>query len=523
MKPPDSDQPAPEGEAVYSAAVTRVGIVDLGSNTARLVVFDFEPGRWFFLADEIRERVRLGQGLGKNGEVSPDAIERALAALDLFSDYAAATGLEDLKVIATSAVRDASNRGELLERIQALGLQVDSVSGEEEARLGVIAAANGFDFKDAWVIDLGGGSAQISRMSQRLYRRGRAFPLGALRLTDAYLTSDPPKAKEVRALEKKARAELAETIDQVAGDPVPLVAMGGTIRNLARAAQKLHDYPLDIMHGYFLRREDLEQVTELLLERSVRKRAAIAGISGDRADIILAGALVFRLLLREGGRDGLWVSGNGVREGAFFTRFLPEPHVLEDVRKFSVENLAYQYLQPAMHLNRVRRLAYRLFEELESLHGYGRREAELLDAAATVHDIGMTVGYHLHHKHGAYLVLSARLNGYDHREQALLSLLVRFHRKGQPKLGVVSGLTGEGDAQLLATLAFCLRLAEMLERSRAGRVEDVNAKIGLDVVRIDVLATEEPVVELWEAGKQAPLFERAFERRLELRWVETGA
>ena len=505
------------------AAVERIGIVDLGSNTARLVVFNYQPGEWFLLDTEIRERARLGQGLGEDGNLTPDAIERAVAALDLFSDFAVASGLEDLEVIATSAVRDARNRDDMLAKIGTLGFEVDSVSGEQEAHLGVIAVANGFDLKDAWVIDLGGGSAQISRMSQRLYRRGGAFPLGALRLTDAFLASDPPKAKEVKALEKRVRTVLAETLDQLAGDPVPLVAMGGTIRNLARAAQKLRGYPLEVMHGYFLRREDLETVTEELLERTARRRASLSGISGDRADIILAGALVFRLILREAGRDGVWISGNGVREGAFYTHFLPEPHILPDVRRFSVENLAHQYLQPAVHLGQVRRLAFRLFEELESLHGLGRREAELLDAAATLHDVGMTVGYHLHHKHGSYLVLAARLNGYDHREQALLSLLVRFHRKGQPKLGALAEVTGEGDEELLARLSFCLRMAEMLERSRAGRVEDVRARIGVEEVRLDVLAAEEPIVELWEAGKQAPLFERAFERRLALRWVETEA
>ena len=157
------------------------------------------------------------------------------------------------------------------------------------------------------------------------------------------------------------------------------------------------------------------------------------------------------------------------------------------------------------------------------MHGLGRRDAELLDAAATLHDIGMTVGYHLHHKHGAYLVQAARLNGYDHREQALLSMLVRYHRKGQPKLGPLSEVTQAGDDRVLAILAFCLRMAEMLERSRAGRVEDVRARIALETVRLDVLAAEEPVVELWEAGKQAPLFEQAFGRQLELRWVETGS
>jgi exopolyphosphatase/guanosine-5'-triphosphate,3'-diphosphate pyrophosphatase len=297
--------------------------------------------------------------------------------------------------------------------------------------------------------------------------------------------------------------------------------MGGTIRNLARAAQKLHGYPVDIMHGYFLQRADLERITNLLLERPARKRAAVPGISGDRADIVLAGALVYRQVLRAGEREGLWISGNGVREGAFFRRFLPAPHIVPDVRKFSVENLAHQYQQPPAHLSHVRRLARRLFEELESIHGLGRQEAELLDAAATLHDVGMTVGYHLHHKHGAYLVLAARLNGFDHREQALLSRLVRYHRKGRPKLGELAELTLEGDQKLLETLTLCLRLAEMMERSRAGRVRDLRATIGSEVVRLDVLATEEPAVELWEANKQIPLFQRALDRRLELQWVES--
>ena len=426
-------------------------------------------------------------------------------------------------MIATSAVRDATNRGELLEGIRSLGFEVDSVSGEEEARLGVIAVANGFDLKDAWVMDLGGGSAQLSLMRDRLFRQGSAYPLGAMRLTEAFLHSDPPKAKEVRRLVEAVQDELGPTLAAMAEDSLPLVAMGGTIRNLARAVQKKSGYPIQMMHSYFLAREDFERLTDELLQRTAQKRAAVPGVSGDRADIILAGALVYRVVLEQTGRDGLWISGNGVREGAFFSRFLPEPHLVPDVRRFAVDNLAHHFLQPHRHLSHVRRLSRRLFDELEPLHGLDARAAELLEAAATLHDIGMTVGYHLHHKHGEYLVLSARLNGYDHREQALLSRLVRYHRKGMPKLGAISDLTDKGDAWLLAVLSFCLRLAEMMERSRSGRVDDVHLRIKSKMVRLDVLSSEEPVVELWEAGKQAQLFERIFERPLTTRWVETEA
>ena len=182
----------------------RLGIVDLGSNTARLVVYSHEPGKWFRLTHQIREPVRLGEGLGRDGNITRSAMRRAELALTLFSEYASSTGLTDLEILGTSALRDAANRDELLESLRALGLEVSVLSGEQEARLGVLAVANGFELSDACVIDLGGGSAQVSFMRDRDFGSGRAYPLGAVRLTERYLHSDPPKEKEVEALERRS-------------------------------------------------------------------------------------------------------------------------------------------------------------------------------------------------------------------------------------------------------------------------------------------------------------------------------
>jgi exopolyphosphatase/guanosine-5'-triphosphate,3'-diphosphate pyrophosphatase len=496
--------------------VPQIGIVDLGSNNARMVVYEYEPGAWFRLVDVIREPVRLGEGLGASGEMTPEAIARGVACLDLFADYAAAAGLDDLVTVGTSALRDAANRHRFRRAIRHLGLRLHVLSGEEEARAGVLAVANGFELPGAWVVDLGGGSAQVSRMRRRSYTSGRAYPLGAVRLTESCLGSDPPRRSEVRALEAEVERALRPVAEAMRREPVPIVAMGGTIRNLARAAQDRSSYPLDLLHGYFLRRDDLERVTALLLGKSSRQRARLPGVSLDRADVIAAGALVYRWLLRAADRDGLFVSGHGVREGIFYRHFLPPPHLLPDVRLFAIDNLSARYGLDSTHSRHVRRLAGQLFEGLKPLHELGPREAQLLDAAAALHDLGVNVHYYRHPRHGAYVLAADPLPGFTHREHALLMQLVRYHHKGTPRLDALRPLAAPGDRSLLAHLSVCLRLAESLERSRASRVRRVAVRLSNRTAILRLAATEEPAVEVWEARKHADVFERAFGRRLVL-------
>ncbi len=494
----------------------QLGIVDLGSNNARMVVYEYEPERWFKLVDVIREPVRLGEGLGATGEMTEAAIARGIAALDLFVDYAAATRLDRLETIGTSALRDAVNRGSFRRAVAPMGVEVKVLSGEEEARRGLLAVANGFDLEDAWVMDLGGGSAQVSRMLRRRYADGASYPLGGVRLTEAFFRSDPPRRSEIKALEAEIAHHLGPVAKSMARTRAPLVVMGGTVRNLARMMQKRKGYPLDLLHGYFLPRAELEEACQALLGKTARQRRRVPGINEDRADVVLAGALVYRWLVRASGTRGVLVSGHGVREGTFYRHFLPAPYRIRDLRSFSVANLSARFALASPHIEHVRHLARKLFDGLAPLHGLGAREAELLDAAAALHDIGIGVDFYRHHRHGAYVLESDALPGFSHREHALLMLLVRYHHGGTPSLEPYQRLAAAGDRRLLARLATCLRLAESLERSRARRVRDVAVEITDGAVRLRLAASEPPAVEIWETGQHAGLFERAYGRRLEL-------
>lgn len=498
-----------------------IGIIDLGSNNARMVVYEYEPRRWFRLVDDIREPVRLGEGLGKAGALTAAAIARGVAALDLFADYAAASGLDRLETIGTSALRDASNTAEFRRAVAHRGIHIRVLSGEDEASRGVLAVANGFDLEAAWVMDLGGGSAQVSRMEGRELVAGKAYPLGAVRLTEAFLPSELPKRSTMRQLEVWVEKHLGRLAKTMRRDPrLPLVAMGGTIRNLAHAAQKKSGYPLALLHGYFLTRADLEAVTDELLRQPARARARVPGINSDRADVILAGALVYRWLLRAAGKKGLLISGHGVREGTFYRHFLSRPYLLKNVRAGSIANLEARYGLASPHVRHVRQLARQLFDGLAPLHRLGAPEAELLDAAAALHDIGVAVDFYRHHRHGAYILGSDALPGFTHREQALLMLLVRFHHGGAIRPSPYESLVEAGDKRLLSRLAACLAVAESLERSRSGRVSGLRVEIDGGTVRLHLSTREEPVVELWETTKHAALFELAYGKRLELKTAQ---
>lgn len=491
----------------------RLGILDLGSNTARLVVYNMERGRWFRLMGQIREPVRLGEGLGATGRLADAAMERTEAAVALFVDYAGNMDIQQLAVLGTSALRDADNGPAFLSRIESLGLEVQVLEGEEEARRGVLAVSNSFDLQDAWVVDLGGGSAQLSRMAARRFATGQAHPLGAVRLTEAYLLSDPPTSDEIRSLEAHVERHLSDQAAEIAADDAPLVVMGGTIRNLARVAQKREQYPLsDRLHGYFLRAEMLEELTEELAGRSVVERQLVPGIRADRADIVVAGALVFRWLLRRSGREGLWISGYGLREGELFRHFLEPPHLLKDIRSFSVANLLAHYARADRSTATVKHLAVQLLAGLVSLHGLGEREADLLHVAADLQDLGLAVSYYRQGRHAEYLVSAAQLNGFSHREQALIARMVRFHSKGEPTLGPLANCCESADARVLEVLVSCLRLAERLDRPRGSRVRDLEVILTEDAVKVRLFADEGAVIEQRQVGSASQLLERIFGR-----------
>ncbi len=491
----------------------RIGIIDLGSNTTRLVVMACTPRQSFKLVDEVRETVRLAEGVGEDGKLQPEPMRRAIEALKMFSSFCRATDVDHIIAVGTSAIREATNQHEFLDMLHAqTGLHLRILSGEEEAYYGYMGVVNSIAMNDGYVIDIGGGSTEVTEIYGRTFSRAVSRQSGIVRFSERYITSDPISKQDFRAL-KKAAAGIFADLDWLNANPgFVLVGIGGTIRNLARIDQKRRRHPLGRVHGYVITRKAIDTIVNLLRRSNHDERENIPGLNRDRADVILPGAVIVQQLMQKGNFTELVVGGSGLREGLFYEHFLEgqSPPLFDDVRAFSVQNLAHVCNYEAAHATRVRHLSLSLFDQTRPLHGYGAWERELLGYAATLHDIGVLIGYYDHHKHSAYLVLNATLNGFAHREIALLAVLVRAHRKGSIDTRDYRSILTDDDPERAARLGAILRIAEYLERSKSQVVQDVTVHINDERVTIQVQASGDAAVEIWDANRRAVLFQSAF-------------
>jgi exopolyphosphatase / guanosine-5'-triphosphate,3'-diphosphate pyrophosphatase len=500
----------------------KMAIIDVGSNSFRLIVISYVPGYSFQVTDEVRESVRLVQGISATGLMRAAPMDHAVDTMQLYAAFCKALDITDIAAVATSAVREAKNREAFLARVKRQsGIDVRVLSGEEEAYYGYLAAENSTTLQNGFVLDLGGGSLEISRVEDRQSRRAISLTLGAVRTTDDWLPDAPATPEAVNTLRKHVRDQLA-ALDWFKAQPdTRLIAQGGSLRNAARMAQELIDYPLDDLHGFTLEAKELHRVIRLMEPMTVEQRRDIPGMKTDRADIALAGAIVVEECLKHSGYNRLTVCGQGLREGVFYERFLDQtdPPIFENVRHASVMNVAHLYQFQENHVDHVAHLALSLFDQLHDDPLCGPAERELLWAACMLHDIGMTIDYSGHHQHSYYLILNSGLPGYTHRELALIALATRYHRRGMPDLGELRSIMDKDDDKRLLKMTALLRLAEQLDRSRDGSVREVRLYLDQAWAQLEVLSNVDISVAIWSAQRHTDVFKAAFGKTLEIIYV----
>jgi exopolyphosphatase / guanosine-5'-triphosphate,3'-diphosphate pyrophosphatase len=506
-----------------------VAVIDLGSNSWRLVVFTFQvdgEASWWKRTDELYETVRIGAGMAETGRLSPEAIDRGLETLAVFDRFCQANGIgpDCVHAVATSAIRDAQNQREFLDlAARHTDIRIQVLSEHEEARLGYVAAVNTSTLCDGAVLELGGGSLQLVQVKDRRATELASLPLGAVRLTEQFLPSEePPKKKALQRLRDHLHEALGG-LDWLHDSGHRLVGIGGAVRNLAAASEHAILEPYDLgVQGFVLSREALGDLVETLAGLSAKERGELPGIKPGRGDIILSAALTIEAVLAAGDFAGIEATEAGLREGVFFDREPLGPDaepLFENVRQAAVRNLAVQYEADLVHSKHVARLSGQMFDSLaeqeliEPIEG----ESELLWAAAMLHDVGMTISYDDHHKHSQYLIVSADLPGFDPRERALIAQISRYHRKGAPKLGELAPLARPGDDEVVARCAVILRLAEHLERGRDQSVKQARLRANGKGVNLHLDAEgENLVLPRWSVERYGDdeAFQRVFGRRL---------
>jgi exopolyphosphatase/guanosine-5'-triphosphate,3'-diphosphate pyrophosphatase len=401
----------------------RTAVIDIGSNSVRMVVFEKSSRFAFSLLHESKSRVRISEGAyADEGNLQPAAVERAMSALGEFLSIAQAYGTRKLLCVATSAVRDAPNRAQFLKRARdELGLRIKVIDGEKEAYLGGVACANLLPRMKARTIDIGGGSTECACIEDGMVSQNTSIDLGTVRLKELFFDRG-----DLEGAAAYIDAQLAALPPQ--REPV-VVGIGGTFRALAQIIQKAQEHPVKKLHGYTFDAKALMALGEKILAAPDNSALKKLGVKKERYDVIRPGTLILMRFVAYAGCETLVTSGTGVREGLYLTDLLRNSnHRFPEGFNPSLRCLLDRHTIETTFSNQLAAVALRLFDLLQDRFALPSETRRLLKIAAQLAKVGASVHFYSYHKNSQYLVESALQYGYTHEEIMTVTALVRYHK-----------------------------------------------------------------------------------------------
>jgi exopolyphosphatase/guanosine-5'-triphosphate,3'-diphosphate pyrophosphatase len=507
-----------ENESEIKIMEQKVGIIDLGSNTVRLVIMKITADGAYTLLDEQKETVRLDASVEISGLLEGPAVEHAVDTIRLFKRLCDVNGVTRIIGLATAAVRKAQNKQRFIDLVQQqTGVSFSVISGMQEAEYDYIGVINSTSIEDGLIVDIGGGSTELVRFEHRRLVHATSLPFGAITLTDSFLGRSKPKPDDVDRVNAFIQGKLREHA-WAAFPGAALIGVGGTIRNAAKIHQARSNYRLPLLHGYAMPVADIKSLWEDLRNTTISQRKKMRGLSDDRADIFLGGMAVLVNVLEFSHIDNIVISGNGVREGAFYKEVLGWHGGDRDVLDASIDNILKVYNVNERHAQHVAGLSMKLFDQLAALHGCGSDFKRILYAAALLHDVGTAVNYYNHAQHTLYIILNSQIYGFTHRELVLCALTAASHHKDMVKSYArhYEGILYKDDAKKIQRMSAMLRLAESMDRSESGIVKDVTCSIGDDYVKLEATVNGDGALELADASNHRNYFKKVYDKDIHI-------
>ncbi len=464
----------------------RPAVIDIGSNNVRLAVYQREGAHTLRTVSESRHSLEL-QRTVRVGNPLPEHAEFELTRL--ISDFGAlarGAGATSIRAVATSALRQLSNPAELLGRVtNSSGVPVELIDGRYEATLAFRGAVSSLPVNSGFVFDLGGGSIELIEFQNRIEQRSWSLPFGALAVTDNYLLNDPPFRTEIRQLSERLTTALSKLwIPQLRGTDV-LVGTGGTSRTLARADRRTKNYPLKRLHGYRLSSRALLGMANQLVRLGTAQRGQVPGVSSGRASSIAGGAVVIATLVKYLGAEETIISGHGLREGLVQRSTvgrLPDPKKL---RADSIQALSSRYgiWDPDRHRATQKILAL-LREQLSDR--VSPRNAEIVDYAAMLMNAGTSINFYKNAVNSSFLIESAQLDGFSHRDIAVLTSLLGHVDRGSVDVDIYRPLLESEDRPFLQRQLALLTTTREIQRRMPGGIcpDDLKIRAASGVLEI---------------------------------------
>ena len=510
----------------------RLAAIDIGTNSVHMIVVRVRPDLSFEIVDREKEMVRLGAGGLDGRRLTDTAMAAALQALSKFRRIAESHSVDEILAAATSATREAENGAEFLAAIEReTGIRPRVISGTEEARLIHLAAVYGVDVNRgaAVVIDIGGGSVEITLGTSKRLQLGRSFKIGVIRLSERFVKSDPLSPHDERRLtrhigreiDKHAKAIVAAGYDRVIGTSGTILSLG-----TMAAYEELGEVP-DELRNLRVSSKQIHRLRKRVTELGMQQRLRLGGLDPKRADIVVAGAVLLDTILQKLQADDITLCDLALREGLILDyvqrnrRHIAQADRYPDVRRRSVVELAERCNYSSEHAQQVARLAMGLFDQTRAVHGLTDREREWLEYAALMHDLGVHISYERHHRHSYYLIKNGDLRGFDPKEVEVMGLVARYHRRAAPKktheeFGALSGDL----RRTVRVLSALLRLAEGLDRSHSQPLSSVSVLDRDEDFLVSLRSDGDAELEVWAAARHVVPLEQVLQKPI--RFEVTG-
>jgi exopolyphosphatase/guanosine-5'-triphosphate,3'-diphosphate pyrophosphatase len=529
-----------------------IAAIDIGTNSLHIVIVRIEPTLpAFTMIAREKETVRLGERNLETGELKPEVIRKAIACLGRFQKLAKSLEAESIIAVATSAVREAPNGQDFLQNIESeIGLSVDLISGQEEARriyLGVLSGME-FNHEPHIIIDIGGGSTELILGDSQDPRSLTSTKVGAVRLTGELINTDPISHCEFQYLQAYAKGMLERSVEDVLfklkpGESPKLVGTSGTIETLAtiHAKEKMGVVP-STLNGYQFSLQDLRTWVTRLRRMTNVERAAISGMPEKRSEVILAGAVILQEAMTLLDVDSVSLCERSLREGVIVDWMLTHGFIdnklryQSSIRERNVLKIAKKYhinLENSNacgeHSDHIAKFALSLFDQTQSqLHNWGQQERQLLWAAAILHNCGHYISHSSHHKHSYYLIRNGELLGYNETEIEIIANLARYHRKSPPKKkhDNYRNLLHKEHRLIVSQLSAILRLSVALDRRQIGAISQVQCeyipqKHEFKILLFPRMLGDDCALELWSLDYKKGVFEEEFGLKLDANLVNT--
>lgn len=491
----------------------RIQAIDIGTNSVRSVIAEVASDSTYRIIDDEKETTRLGAGLLSTGMLSSESMERTAEALRAFQAIGRNLGVDEVRAIATAAMRTAANGAFFAERLaEELGLDVEIISEEEEGRLVFLSASAHFRLEGASaVVDIGGGSVEVVVSAGAEVEHVISMPLGARILSERFVDEDPISEAAFKRMKRLVRSMLKDRLGNEAMGTRMLVGSGGTVTAIAAMALALEGRRDEGLHGFEVARPIVMQLLAELSRSTAGERRRMPGLAPERVDIILAGALVLAEAMKLTGAPSVFVNARGIREGIVIDTVRRAEHGAVPTREEAVRAFGRRCHYDEAHGTTVAELACQLFDQLAGPLGLDIGHRDLLESAALVHDVGYYISYDRHHRHSYHLILHSGIPGFTNREMRRIAAIARYHTKALPKSKHEAWIALDpGDKAVVEPLAALLRLADGLDRGRAGHVERVRAVLDATSLTLIVHGAGDLHPELFGVEKKKDLFERHF-------------